>query len=339
MNNSELVKKFDTNNKQVIRKKWAKPLLAYLHSVVEKKLLYLGLPDTEALDIIEWLDYIDVVYAFQCRDYPNPSAPDQDRKNVLALESTLRRLERTRKLVTFDVFDGYIEEVLVRGYDNTPTYKEFLQNDIITIYNLDFCGQVTSPIEYVDIQGKKQQAYKFNAVDRLLNYQKNIEFPNKKFIMFLTLHCSYDGKEFENFISNPHNTDIENYITTVKSLSKGKKAPYLVKAFVYDQLSRFFTQNNFVPEFLPTIYYKGDKEHPLLFFTIIGTQVENKSGLPSPFQKLKSLLNKPFLSISDGDEFSENSSLKLNNDISIGLNVNPINIFKSSKTFKNLWKK
>lgn len=338
MNKEVVEQKFNSDCKKVIRSKWAKSIIGYLHDKLAKKLIYLGLPDVEAHDVMEWLEYIDSVFAFQCREYPKPSSPEQDRKNVLALEDTLRTLERRKQISTFDVFDGYIEEVVVRGYDNTPTTKEYLQDDTVTIYNLDFCGQVTSPIEYTDKNGNRQQAYKFNAVDRLLNFQKNIDFPNKKFVMFLTLHCSYNGKEFSNFISNPHNSDIEKYIKPIKSRPKGDKSPYLVKAFVYDQLTRFFTQNNFLPEFLPTIYYKGDKSHPLLFFTIIGTQVENSSGLPTPLFKMKDILNKPFISIDKTGEFISNDELKLDADISLGTTINILHFFKNSKTYNTHWK-
>ena len=146
--------KFNSTNKQLIRTNWAKPILSYLKDSLNKKLFYLGLPDTEAYDVKEWLEYIDTVYAFQCRDYPKPSSPEQNREKVLELENTLRAYERKRQLTTFDVFDGYIEEVLLRVFDNSPTIKEFTQQEVITLYNLDFCGQVTSPIEYKDRKGK-----------------------------------------------------------------------------------------------------------------------------------------------------------------------------------------
>ena len=149
--------KFNSDNKKLIRTNWAKPIVSYIKDTLNKKLFYLGLPDCEAHDIVEWIEYIDTVYAFQCRDYPSPSAPEQSRVKVLALENTLRTFERKRQLSTFDVFDGYIEEVILRGFDNSPTIKEFTQHDTITLYNLDFCGQVTSPIEYKDRNGNPQK--------------------------------------------------------------------------------------------------------------------------------------------------------------------------------------
>ncbi|MHB8208658.1 hypothetical protein [Mucilaginibacter sp.] len=330
--------KFNSTNKQLIRSEWAKPLLAYLHDDLQKKLIYVGLPDTEAHDVKEWLDYLDVVYAFQCRDYPKPSSPDQSRKNVIALENTLRTLERQKLLSTYDVYDGYIEEVLLRGYDNSPTTKEFSQQETVTIYNLDFCGQVTSPIVYKDQKGISRKAFKFNAVDKLLYSQKNVDQANKKFVLFLTLHCSYDGKEFTDFLNNPQDRDIEEYFKNFSGMSKGKKAPYLIKAFVYHQLTRFFTHHFFTPEFLPTIYYKGDNDHPLLFFTVIGTQVENSSALPIPPVKMKNLLNTPIISVKKDGIFAVNEALKLSGDSVKNGDLESLKIFKKTKTFTTFWK-
>src|SRR5258706_7197132 len=113
---------YSTIAKRTIRSNWAKPILAYLHDRLGKKLFYLGLCSPLAHDIVEWLEHPDKVFAFQCRDYPSPSAWNQPRTAILELEELLLALERERKLSTFEVFDGYLEEVVLRGYDNsTPT--------------------------------------------------------------------------------------------------------------------------------------------------------------------------------------------------------------------------
>lgn len=331
------MKKFNSDNKNLIRTLWAKPIIRYIKSTLSKKVFYLGLPDSQAFDIIEWLEFIDIVYAFQCRDYPLPSNPNQNRDKVLALEDTLRALERKRHLSTFDVFDGYIEEVILRGFDNSPTIKEFTQQEVITLYNLDFCGQVTSPLEYKDRNGNPQKAYKFDAIKRLLDLQKQILYPNKKFIMFLTLHCSYDGKEMKDFIENPQSTDIQNYLNQISGYSKGKKSPYLVKAFVIHFLQQYFSTNGFIADILPTIHYIGDNSNPILFFSIIGSSSQNNNaGCIIHNQKLKEAINCPFIEI-ENSNFIKSKSLNLNNDSKLSENLNPLHLFKMTKTFKNLW--
>jgi hypothetical protein len=329
--------KFNSDSKKLIRTKWAKPILNYIKETLGKKLFYLGLPDTEAHDIVEWLEYIDTVYAFQCREYPKPSAPEQNREKILTLEKTLRTFERKRQLSTFDVFDGYIEEVVLRGFDNSPTIKEFTQQEVITLYNLDFCGQITSPLEFKDRNGNLQTAYKFDAISRLLNLQKQITFPNKKFIMFLTLHCSYDGKELTDFLANP-GTDIKKYLSQTENFSKGKKAPYYVKSFVSHFMMQFFAANNFVAEFLPTIYYLGDGNTPILFFTVLGAEAKSKSaGGLVHYQNINDVLNYPFVEI-DNDNFQASKEFSSKEENAIDTNLNTVHLFKKSKTYQNLWK-
>lgn len=331
---------FNTQAKQVIRKDWAKPILSYLHGTLGKKLIYLGLPDVEAHDISEWVEHLDRIYAFQCRKYPEPSHVNQSRDKVLALESTLRAFERRQQISTYDVYDGYIEEVVLRGYDNTPDVKEFFLEDVVTVYNLDFCGQVTSPIDYTDKKGDKKQAYKFDAINRLMNVQANLPFPSKKFVLFLTLHCSYDGKEFENFLKNPHSKDLDEYFKPTLPLTKGGKAPYCVKAFVHHNLTQYFTINHFIPEFLPVIYYKGDNNHPLLFFTVIGTQVPGASGVATPFQKIADVLYGKFVSVNDENILVNNEDLTVHGEkCKEWATIQSLHLFKSSKTYQKIWKK
>lgn len=80
--------------KRAIREKWSKPLIKFVHDVLGHKLTYLGLPSPDAHDIVEWIDYIDYVIAFQCREYPKPSSVTQPEDAVLKLEDKLRELER-----------------------------------------------------------------------------------------------------------------------------------------------------------------------------------------------------------------------------------------------------
>ena len=336
-------KKFNSDSKKIIRSDWIKPILKDLHENLGKKLFYLGLPDSEAIDIKEWLEYLDSVYAFQCREYPNASDSNQSREKIVILEKTLRELERKRHISTFDVFDGYIEEVILRGFDNSPNRKEYLQEKTITLYNLDFCNQITSPIKYLDKYGTLQEAFKLNAISRLLYYQKNIIHENKKFIMFLTLHCSYSGKEIHEFYSkkNPDDIDdIREYIKQIEKLTKGNKSPYIIKAFIYYTINKFFTDNLFYVEFLPTIYYKGDNENPLLFFTIIGTtEADNTKTSIVQYQKMSEILNTPFLSPMSNNKFEKNEKLNLKNDIEFKEdlnNLNSLSLLKSLKIYQKL---
>ena len=82
----------------------------------------------------------------------------------------------------------------------------------------------------------------------------------------------FSGEEFTSFQSNPP-IGVKAYMDATAKLTKGEKAPYWLKAFVYHNLLTFLATHSFLPEFLPVIHYAGDNDSPLLFFTIIGTQV------------------------------------------------------------------
>ncbi|MGI8641909.1 MAG: hypothetical protein ACR2MG_18425 [Pyrinomonadaceae bacterium] len=326
---------FNTEAKSVLRTNWAKAILSFLHETTGKKLFYLGLPSEEALDIQEWLEHLDIIYAFKCREYPKMSDESQSREKVLALDDLLRELNRQKRIRNFEVFDGYIEEVVLRGYDNSPTPKEFLQYDTVTVYNLDYCNSITSPLEFTDNVGDVKTAYKFEAVKKLMEMQAALPFPSKKFVLFLTIHCSFNDANTSSFQGNPPDEKIKDYFNKINSLTKGGKAPYLLKAFVFYNLSQFFLANNFLPEFLPVTHYIGNGNKPLLFFTVLGTQIEAKAGIPTSLQRANEFLTRSFLSI-EKNNFTNNTNLLAHGEIE-WQNTNPLVLFKNSKTYQRYW--
>lgn len=330
--------RFNTPAKQAIRSRWAKPLLSFLSSRLNKKLFYLGLPSDDALDIKDWVEYLRVVYAFQCREYPKPSDSSQNRKVILALDDLLREFERKKQLETYEVFDGYLEEVVLRGFDNSPTQKRLIQPDVVTVYNLDYCNSLTNPITFVDTVGNTHTAYKLTAIKRLMDLQCDLRaIPSKKFLLFLTIHCSY-YEENKNDFETQLPTEISDYVTDVQSMrSRKKKAPYLLKAFAFNNLCQFFTTNSFMPEFLPVIHYVGNSGQPLLFFTVIGTQIADRAGVQRPLQKPQDFLNGKFISVSKQGDFINNTQLTVH-DEKDWKNTDSIELFQETSSFANYWK-
>lgn len=327
---------FSTEAKKAIRSNWAKPLLSFLHDTLRKKLFYLGLPGEKAYDIYEWLKYLDVVYAFECGNYKGQLSEEEGRRRLLALEKIGLALQRRRQLLDFQLYDGYIEEVIVRGFDNSASQKDYIQSDVVTLYNLDFCNQVTSPIEYRDKDGNLQKAYKFDAIKKLMELQKNMTPVSKKFIMFLTLHCSIKGKEFTDFQNSPPDGQLKIYLRAIERLGgKGKKAPYRIKAFVFYHLNEYFKANQFMADFLPVIHYVGNDEEPLLCFTIIGTQGNGQTRASSNI--ISEFLNGKFISVDSDGNFINNNDLTIHDEVDWE-DVTPLELFKSSKTYTNHWK-
>ena len=82
MNEKDTVGSFNSQHKNLIREKWNQPLIKHLVKKSQSKLLYVGLPSSKAEDILQWIEYIRSVVAFQCREYGKPSLPEQSREEI-----------------------------------------------------------------------------------------------------------------------------------------------------------------------------------------------------------------------------------------------------------------
>ncbi len=313
---------FNSESKILIRSQWSKKIIKYINKRLNSKLVYLGLPSPDAEDIQEWIEYIDEVIAFQCREYPKPSNPEQSVAEIIKLQNKLSELERKKKISNFVVYDGYLEEVLFKGVDNAGI--EFEINNLIHIFNLDFCNSITSPMEILNKNGDIHKVYKFEAIKILLQIQDLLKSNPKKFVLFLTIHSSYFGPELENFSKN--------YQKEIKHLSKKERNKRILRSYVIENLKDFFRVNNFIPEFLPVIHYTGVDNFQLLHFTVIGTDKKENAGIAPFNQDLEGLIREKFLEINNKNFKKQSINSFKENDIKI----DPIKIFESSKTFK-LW--
>lgn len=316
---------FSTEQKIAIRKHWGKPILKFMHKQLGSKLLYLGLPSPEIEDLIEWIDYLNNVIAFQCDDDRYPNAFE-------ILKERLYELERAEKIGTFQAYNGFIEEVILQGYDNSNETQLFDLNEIVTVYNLDFCNRIDSPIEIVDRAGNFRSVYKFDAVNKLLGLQKSFSDLTSKFVLFLTVHCSYKGGELKDYLETCTHQD---YLQTVRSSLRSHDCnARIVRLFVLDTLSMYFRTFGFIPQFLPTILYEGLNGTPLLHFTVIGTKNEG-AGLPPWYQNTSELIKQRFLGV--GKTYFENIKNELIEESEIN-EVNPIDQFINSSSFIKYWK-
>lgn len=324
---------FNTEHKLFIREYWNKPLLKFLVKKIDSKLVYMGLPSPNGEDITHWIDFIKVVIAFQCREYGTHSQVNQSRDSIDKLEEFLRALERENKLENFWVYDGYLEEVVIRGYDNSPQKIEFNQESIITLYNLDFCNDIASPIEYTDKNGDVKKVYKFNAIQKLLEIQNNLSNLSDKFLFFLTVHCSYNGVELQNFVNNPPNALIGEYLKKYFQLKAEDKNSRIVRLFICHQIQSYFISYNFSYKILPIIIYNGIKGTSLLHFVVLGTKPTVTASGVSNYQSFNEIIDKPFITI-DSDKFISTEQLYEEEIID---NLNSVEFFTQSKTYQHLW--
>ncbi|MDL2222668.1 hypothetical protein LJB98_01040 [Bacteroidales bacterium OttesenSCG-928-M11] len=323
---------FSTQNKLFIREKWNAPLIKFLTRNIDDRLIYVGLPSKTADDVHQWIDHIKMVIAFQCREYGKASDPSQSREDIEELDSLLRKLERESKIDGFVVYDGYLEEVIFKGSDNSPNEIKFEIGEFITLYNLDFCNDIASPIEFVDKNGDIQKVYKINAIQKLLEIQSGLSKISNKFLFFLTVHCSYKGKELEDFLNNPPDDYIKQYLTNYYKLRGHEKNARIVRLFVCYHLHMYFKSFNFSCKILPVIKYEGINNTPLLHFSVIGVHPAlTASGVPS-YQSLNSILEQGFISINDNSFVSEGVESEQNFN-----NIHPVDIFTQTKTYKKVW--
>ncbi len=320
-------------SKRAIREHWCKPLLGFLHDELGCKLTYLGLPSPEAHDILCWIEYLDNVIAFQCREYPNPSSAKQTRDDVLKLENKLLELERSGRLSAFAVYDGYIEEVLIKGRDTAG--EQFGQEDFITVYNLDFCNSIATPLRYIAEDGSIQSAFKSQAIRELLNWQRRAAVDPGKFVMFLTLHSSFLADEEARYLKQEASQPVAGYLKKIsRQLHGPEKSLRTLRTYVYQLVTGHFSTFEFTPELLPTIYYEGAGENWLVHFTVVGTLNRNPSGLASPLQSPESVLNQKFLWV------NRSNSICLRNTEGMSesnAHRNAIDALKASQVFQRYW--
>ena len=323
-----------STNKDFIRSNWGKPLLHFIYTKLNCKLIYMGLPSPDAEDIKEWIDYLSKIIAFQCRDYPRPSHPTQSKNAIYELERMLSDFERKEKIESSAVYDGYIEEVILNGRDNS--HNEFTQDETVMVYNLDFCNQITSPLPYMDKNGEYKKAYKFQVIKEILQLQKSIEDSSQKFITFLTIRAGFKDKDIFEFIKNANNETIKQFINNYSNISGIDKKARILRIYIIETLRKFFQHYEYIPRFLPTIQYKGTGGANLLHFTIIGTRTKPiADGTVHWHQDLRTLCGQKFIRAKN-KKFIRITNNKLDET---DCTLNPISSFCDKKEFKDHWQK
>jgi hypothetical protein len=94
-----------------------------------------------------------------------------------------------------------------------------------------------------------------------------------------------------------------------------------------------YEASGFSPKLLPVIRYEGIGNTPLLHFAIIGIHRELNGGAVRVYQTLSEILKERFINIEE--ETFVNSIDYMPNEVEV--NVNPVEYFVESKTFKKLW--
>ena len=322
--------------KPVIRTQWCLPQIELLFRKVKKKLIYIGLPGIDALDVKSWLDYLDKVIAFQCSEYKEGSTTKQ--VDVMVLDNYLDELERRGVLKPSIVYQGFMEDIVMGGLSERG--QTYVQDDFLKIYNLDFCNNITTPRIIRNAKGKIEYHYKLQVIERLLDYQKLAAQANKgsRFIMYLTINSNI----FNGDMSHIKDKEFLTYIKTINKLTKPEvKAVRQMKAYCFHELIKIFNEKGFQAEFLPPIFYQGsaypnknngskNQYHRMMTFTILGTK---KNGSATFKQPITAFLEERFA-------FANNRGLQSFKDSFINetdFTASAVDLLRNSYTYRFLW--
>lgn len=328
---------FSTPNKDCIRRYYNKPIIRYLKDKYSCKIIYYGLPSPDAEDISEWIDYISDVVAFQCRDYGAVSTPDQPTDEVDKLIEKLNTWEAAGKIDNYVVYDGYMEEVLFRGFDNSASGSiDYTHTNHITLFNLDFCNSITSPQEYITKDGDRITKYKLELIDKILEYQYAVSNQSDKFVLFLTVQASYTGAELRDYLE-ANKTFLGKY-ESHQETEYYKTRHFKLKHFIEENLYQKIKAYNYIPQFMPTVFYKGIRNVDMMHFAVmcIRPQEYKKQGGVFVYNQLVNNITDSLPILPDPD----NSALKHFPDDIDGMNHPNIDFmytFSQSKNVNMYW--
>lgn len=318
--------------KVVIREKWCKPLIKHLYENLGYKLSYLGLPGLEAIDILTWIDYLNNIIAFDIGDYSKEYNDEVAKKNISKLYGLLSELETRGLIDNFSLYHGYIEEVVLKGIDRNRS--KFSQYENITIYNLDFCNLLTVPLNLTDpLTGESYKYYKTEVIRKLLEIQRELSMKGKstKFIFYLTIHSMFWENEAERVFDG--NELYPKYYQSLDKCDPHHRNIRLLRFYIFDIIKTHFSSNQFIPEFLPTLYYQGTGENMLLCFTVVGTFFKSPSCIAPFYQNIEFLINEKFLQPNEKDiYYFIQDSVNETNCI-----LDPVDAIKELRSYKEKW--
>ena len=250
----------DNPNKKILREDWNTPFLRYIHDEYNIKYRYMGFPGTDLIDITLWKDMIKEVIAFELL------APGYDNRIwVKRLRANLRKLG-----IRGVAYLGSFEEVVILGkdYENQP----YEQNEVITLYNLDFCDEIGSSIQTL----RGSRVLRYEAIRVILRDQKQCFQRTGEpsyFVILLTIRNQIDASKIKKSLSSSNLlTETSSYCSSCEHINPIPESGSLVgthawtlKAFLHDTLIGYFKNPNISTIFFPIVKYYGRSRSSPMF--------------------------------------------------------------------------
>lgn len=245
----------DNPEKGVVREHWDTPLLRYLHDRFRVRYRYLGLPGVDLIDVNLWRDMIDEVIAFE---------PPGRLPNRRAAIDQLRLNMRIRNIPGIAYFGSFEEVVMLRkDFDG----QHYSQNKLITLYNLDFCDEITSKVE---TQEHGKQVWRFEAIRQILRDQAvcfQREGSPRHFIMLLTIRNQSSGAKLHHLLTGPallaeakehrQSCSVSNPFHDNSNEPLIGTHTWALKAVVFNYLLSYFNNPCLSTLFFPGVMYNG----------------------------------------------------------------------------------
>ncbi len=293
----------DHRRKQVVRSQYDRPLLQRISEGLGTQYVYLGLPGPEMHDVNEWKDLIAKVIAFE-----RPARYGPQRRNYEKLQISLQKSG-----LLFQCYYGDIERVVVWGHDDDN--EEFVQEELISLYNLDFCDHISSRIlvppseQHDGTGGGRRECMRFHALRKLLKLQADLytNGADPRFIVLLTVHEGIHGDAAQacrDGGSNPK--EVSKWLHRVLGtgdIGNGVVAgPDLLKPFVFRCFRGYCEGLHIATHFLPMVRYQGASEEtpvPMAHFAVLCRFGHPRDPLPSADQSDKDFLRTPSMRASE----------------------------------------
>lgn len=259
----------DSPGKRVVREQWNTPLLRHLHDRYGFIYRYFGLPGPDILDIELWRDMIKEVIAFEV---PAEGARDE-RINIIKLREKLEL-----RGIPNETYYGPFEQVTLLGRDFDG--QIYNQENVITLYNLDFCGEVGSKIRSVT----GEEYYRFEAIRQVIRNQaecyNRLSRPSC-FIILLTVRNQIHSRVLQERLTacRPLCEDFvracESTIPIVGELPLIGTHAWALKTILLTFFSECLRGNNISALFFPFVKYNG-----------VQKRISRTQTIPSPMLHL-----------------------------------------------------
>jgi hypothetical protein len=213
------------------------------------------LPGVDLIDVRLWQSMIDEVVAFE------PLGPDDNPRGAIDL---LRKNMKRFGIKGMAYWGSFEQVVMLRKDIEGQPYD---QVKLITLYNLDFCDEITSKIE---TQEGGKQVLRFEAIRQILRDQATCfekEKEPRHFILLLTIRNQSSSRKLHRLLSSrtlladakAHHVRC----STSNPIPFGSDDPLIgshswaLKTVVFNYLLSYFNNPCLSALFFPTVLYNG----------------------------------------------------------------------------------